>query len=53
MCINIWKTVCPEKNIPALLKLFLGYYLALWKTLRLVLLIKKLTYKHVQILAST
>ena len=41
MCINIWKTVCSEKNIPVLLKFCLGYYLALWKTLRLVLLIKK------------
>ena len=53
MSINIWKTVCSEKYIPVLLKLCLGYYLALWKTLRLVLLIKKLTYKHVQILTST
>ena len=48
--INLWKTVCSEKNITVLLKFCLGYYLALWKIVRLVLLIKEKHIKHVQIL---
>ena len=50
---KLCKTVCSEKNIPVLLKFSLGYYLALWKILRLVLLIKDYHIKHVQILTST
>ena len=29
LCINLWKTVCSEVNIPFLLKFCLGYYLPL------------------------
>ena len=46
MCINLWKTVCSEINIPFLLKFCLGYYLALWKILILIgVAYKRLTYK--------
>ena len=48
MYVNLWKTVCSEKNIPV--KFCLGYYLALWKMLRLVVLIIDQHIKHVQIL---
>ena len=50
MCINLWKTVCSEINIPFLLKLCLRYYLGLLKVLRLVLLIKDEHIKHGKIL---
>ena len=36
MCSSLWKTVCSEINIPFLLKFCLGYYLVLWKSLRLM-----------------
>ena len=40
VCKILWKTVCSEIYIPFFLKFCLGYYLVLWKVLRLVLLIK-------------
>ena len=40
MCMDLWKTVCSEINVSFLLMFCLGYYLALSKILRLVVLTK-------------
>ena len=43
MCINLWKTVCSEINIPFLLKFCLGYYFL--ENFKTDVAYKRLTYK--------
>ena len=40
MCLNLWKAVCSETNIPFFRKFYLGYYFAL----KIGLACKRLTY---------
>ena len=41
MCLNLWKAVCSETNIPFFRKFYLGYYFAL----KIGVACKRLTYK--------